>query len=176
VDIGLAFPGAKLSLTHGGFSRQNVQTGGSLLHTDSKGTFILRPDDTVTRVIAASPAGYAEVTPATLSVNPSIQLQPWGQLEVTCTSGGKPAAGRDYLLELGSGSRDTASFDFETGHVKTDEQGRLSIPQMPPGQHQLIRLYPQTTDGSVRGWMHGNKTSLEIRPGETTTLNLDASN
>ena len=174
-DVGLVFPGAKLSLAHGGFSRQNVQTGGSLLHTDSKGTFVLQHDDALARVIAASSAGYAEATPGALSADPTMRMQPWGQLEVTCTTGGGPAAGREYLLELGGGSRDTVSFDFETGRVKTDEQERLSIPQMPPGHHNLIRLYSRTESGNVTSWIYGDKTPFEIRSGETTTLNLGAS-
>ena len=173
-DIGLVFPGSRLFLTQGGFSRQDFQPAGSLLHAESKGTFVLQPDDTVTRVIAASPEGYAETTPQALSANPTIELQPWGQLEVISTSNGKPAAGREYTLLFRGGSLDTVFFDPETSRVKTDAQGRISIPQLPPGQHQLIRLYPQTTGGNAHSWMNGDKTPFEIRPGETTTLNLGA--
>jgi hypothetical protein len=172
-DVGLVFPGARLWLIQGGFSRKNVQTGGSLLRTDSNGTFSLQPDDAITRVIVASPDGYAEATPAVLSASPTIQLQPWGQLQVTCTSNAVPAVGCEYLLELGGGSSDTVSFDFETARLKADAQGQFLVSQMPPGHHQLIRLYPETIDGNVTSWAHGDKTPFEIRAGGTTTLNLD---
>jgi hypothetical protein len=175
-DVGLVFPGACLWLIQGGFNRQNVQTGGSLLRTKADGTFELQPDDSITRVIAASSDGYVEVAPATLSVNPVMQLQPWGQLRVTYISGGKPAAGREYQLELGGGSPETVSFDFGMSIVKTDEQGRFSVAQMPPGRHQLTRLYVQSRTEHGTSWEGGDETSFEIRPGETTTLNLGASN
>jgi RNA polymerase sigma factor (sigma-70 family) len=175
-DVGLVFPGARLWLGLGGFNRQNVQTGGSLLRTDANGSFELPPDDSIVRVIVASPDGYAEATPAALSASSVMQLQPWGRLEVICVSGGKPAAGREYQLELGGGSGETVSFDFQMSRVKTDEQGQLLVSQLPPGRHQLTRLYVQSRTEHSSSWESGDKTPFEIRPGETTTLNLGASN
>jgi RNA polymerase sigma factor (sigma-70 family) len=169
-DVGLVFPGAQLTLTQGGFSRGSFQSGG-LLRTAADGIFTLPIDDSITRVIAASQDGYAEATPAELSANPVMQLQPWGRLEVNCIVGGEPAVGREYLFELGGGSPETVSYSFETAHVKTDAQGRFSFSQLPPGKHHLTRLYP----AKMGGWAHGEKIPFEIRPGETTTLNLDAS-
>ena len=175
-DVGLVSPGARLWLTQGGFNRQNVQSGGSLLRTKADGTFELPPDDSIARVIVASPNGYAEAAPTVLSANPVLQLQPWGQLQVACFSGGKPAAGREYELELGGGSPDTISFDFGMTRVKTDERGQFSVSQLPPGKHQLVRiLLVKVTGSGSEGRMQGDKTPFEIRPGETTTLNLGAS-
>jgi hypothetical protein len=175
-DVGLVSPGVYLRLTQGGFNRQNVQSGGSLLRTKADGTFELPPDDSVTRMIVASPDGYAEAVPAALSANPVMQLQPWGQLQVACFSGGKPAVGREYELKLGGGSSDTVSFDYGMTRVKTDERGQFSVSQLPPGKHQLIRLIPVKVTGSgSEGRKYGDKTPFEIRPGETTTLNLGTS-
>ncbi|MGA2281739.1 MAG: sigma-70 family RNA polymerase sigma factor [Verrucomicrobiota bacterium] len=175
-DVGLVSPGAHLWLTQGGFNRQNVQSGGSLLRTKADGTFELPPDDSITRVMVASPDGYAEAVPTALSANPVLQLQPWGQLQVACFSGGKPAVGREYELELGGGSPDTVSFDFGMTRVKTDERGQFSVSQLPPGKHQLVRLILVKVTGSgSQGRMQGDKTPFEIRPGETTTLNLGTS-
>ena len=175
-DVGLVSPGACLSLGLGGFNRQNVQSGGSLLRTKADGTFELPPDDSITRVMVASPDGYAEAAPTALSANPVLQLQPWGQLQVACFSGGKPAVGREYELELGGGSSDAVAFDFGMSRVKTDEQGRFLVSQLPPGRHQLIRIYLQPKIGNTTSWMNGDKTPFEIQPGVTTTLNLGASN
>ena len=124
----------------------------------------------------ASLDGYAEAAPATLSANPVMQLQPWGQLRVTYISGGKPAAGREYQLELGGGSPETVSFDFGMSIVKTDERGQFSVSQLPPGRHQLTRLYVQSRTEHGSSWVGSDKNPFEIRPGETTTLNLGASN
>ena len=175
-DVGLVSPGARLWLGPGGFNRQNVQTGGSLLRTDANGTFELPPDDSIVRVIVASPDGYSEATPAALSASSVMHLQPWGQLQVIYVSGGKPMVGREYELELGGGSSDAVAFDFGMSRVKTDEQGRFLVSQLPPGRHQLIRIYLQPKIGNTTSWMNGDKTPFEIRPGETTTLNLGASN
>lgn len=171
-DIGLVSPGARLSMNQGGFSRQNVQTGGSLLRTGSDGTFVLQPDDSVTRVIAASQEGYAEATPTALIANPVMQLQPGGRLEVTCISGRNPVAGRLYGLEFAVGSTETISFDLSMSHLTTDAQGQFSVSNLPPGHHNLIRLYPFKVEPNGGGWTDGDKTPFEIQPGETTTLTL----
>jgi RNA polymerase sigma factor (sigma-70 family) len=175
-DVGLVSPGARLWLSQGGFERQFLQNSGSLLQTKADGTFEWQPDDSITRVIAASPDGYAEAAPAALTDGSVMQLQPWGRLEVTCVSGGKPAAGREYQLELGGGSADTVSFDSRMSRLKTDAQGKISVPQLPPGQHRLVRLYPIKSEPGHQAWMHGYREPFEIRPGETTALNLGASN
>jgi RNA polymerase sigma factor (sigma-70 family) len=175
-DIGLVSPGARLSMNQGGFSRENVQTGGSLLRTGSDGTFVLQPDDSITRVIAASQEGYAESTPAALVANPVMQLQPGGRLEVTCISGGNPVVGRLYGLEFGSGSSETISFDLAMSHMTTDAQGQFSVSNLPPGHHNLIRLYPFKVEPNGGGWTDGDKTPFQIQPGETTTLNLGTNN
>ena len=146
------------------------------MRTDASGSFELPPDESITRVIVACPDGYAEAVPAALSANPVMQLQPWGQLQVTYTSGGKPAAGREYQLELGGGSSETVSFDSGMARVKTDDLGQFSLSQLPPGRHQLIRIFLQPQVGNITSWMYGDKTPFEIRPGEVTTLNLGTSN
>jgi hypothetical protein len=146
------------------------------MRTDANGSFELPPDDSINRVIVACPDGYAEATPATLSANSVMQLESWGQLQVVYNSGGKPAAGREYQLELGGGSGETISFGYGMARVKTDEQGQFTVSQLPPGQHQLTRIFVQPETGNVTSWTCGDKTSFEIRPGEVTTLNLGTSN
>lgn len=176
VDVGLVSPGAKLAMIQGGFSRENVQTGGSLLRADKQGNFTLQPDPAVTRVIAAGAGGYAEATPAELEANPVMRLQPWGRLEVTCYSGGKPVAGREYGLKFGGGSEDAIDFDFMGSRFTTDAQGKMAIEKLPPGKHGLMRLISFKSHSGNGGWMHGDKTPFEIRPGETTPLDLVLSN
>ena len=103
-DVGFVSPGARLSLSPGGFSRQNVQSGGSLRATDGEGKFQLPADEAINRVIAAGPAGYVEVPRAALAENPIMQLQPWGRIEGMYSSGGQPAADREFLLQYAQGS------------------------------------------------------------------------
>ncbi len=176
VDVGLVSPGAKLALVQGGFSRENMQTGGSLLRTDKQGAFTLQPDPAITRVIVAEAGGYAEATPTELEANPVMRLQPWGRLEVTCYSGGKPVNGREYGLHFEDGSKDAIDFDFMGSRFTTDVMGKFVIEKLPPGKHALMRLIPFKSSDGGGGWMHGNQTAFEIRSGETTPLDLGFSN
>ncbi|MGZ4962716.1 MAG: carboxypeptidase regulatory-like domain-containing protein, partial [Limisphaerales bacterium] len=169
-DVGLVQPLSRLALTFsGGFSRANPPSVGTLLRTDSNGQFNLPADDSIMRVIVATPDGYAESTVAALTDNPVMRLLPYGSLEVTCVSGGKPIVGRDYVIEFGGGSAETVNFDSPISHVKTDEQGRITVEKLPPGKHNLVRIYVFKTENGV-GHSAGDKIPFEIHPGETTRL------
>lgn len=171
-DVGLVSLGAGLRLTPGGFSRQNVQSGGSLLATDAQGRFAFPPDEAVTLIIAAHPAGYAEVPPATLTAEPVIRLQPWGRLEGKYLAGGEPASGRSLLFACQQGDRRTVSSDFTAYQVKTDDAGQFAFPQVPPGTHKLVELVPETSQPGRKAWSHVPLTDVGIRPGETTTITV----
>jgi RNA polymerase sigma factor (sigma-70 family) len=171
VDVGLVSPGARLQLIPGGFSRVNMQSGGTLRLTDARGQFKLPADETLTRVIAANEEGYAEASPALLAANPTLQLQPWGRLEGSYLSAGQGAAGRMLLFQYGGGSFDTVSSDFMAYQVKTDDAGHFVFQQVPPGKHTLVGLLPfQSPSGS--GWSHEPLQDVAIRSGETTTVTL----
>jgi len=170
-DIGLAFPGAKLGMTRNGFSRENIQVGGALFRTDASGLFTLQPDDAIIKVIAASPEGYGEATPAALAINPIIQMRPWGRLEATVVSGGKQVSGREYGLAFADVPSDALSFDFGSSRVTSDASGKIIFDKLPPGHLKLIRHLPVE-----HGWMDGNTIPFDIKPGETTLLSLGSSN
>ncbi|HEU6448415.1 MAG TPA: sigma-70 family RNA polymerase sigma factor [Verrucomicrobiae bacterium] len=171
-DVGLVSPGAQLQLLPGGFSHNS--TSASLLQTDNAGHFVLPSDDTISRVVVACPDGFAETTPAELKQSPTITLQKWGQIEVTCLSGGQPVAGREYLLGLNPSTDNdynAISPDFNAFHVTSDDDGKFTMARVPPGKHSLVRLIPQTF-GNQKSWAHGNKTEVDILPGKTTTITL----
>jgi protocatechuate 3,4-dioxygenase beta subunit len=174
VDVGIVSPSAGLQLAPGGFSRL-IQTGGSVLLTDSQGRFTLKPDDSVTGVIAASAEGYAEATKAALAGEPVMVLQPWGRLEGTLQAEGRPGTNCALLFRLGTGELRSVSTDFTAYQTKTDGAGHFVFEKVPPGKHQLTRLVEVTlTSGSAeRAWMHQPLTNVDIRPGETTTVTVD---
>jgi hypothetical protein len=66
-DVGFVSAGARLNLQPGRFSWENLQAPGSLVKTDARGQFNLVPDDSILRVIAAAPDGYAEAKSAQLA-------------------------------------------------------------------------------------------------------------
>jgi hypothetical protein len=175
VDIAIVAPNAGLRLVPGGFSRANPQYGGSLLFTDGQGRFKLMPDDSVTRVIAASADGYAEATPTTLATEPVMVLQPWGRLEGTLLVQGQVGTNRTLMFQLGTLRSSGVSTDFTAYQVKTDSAGHFAFAQVPPGSHKLVQLIevPGTPSPNGMVWMHQPLTDVEIHPSETTTVNVN---
>jgi len=62
--------------------------------------------------------------------------------------------------------------------LTTGQDGKFTFPQVPPGQHRLLRRV-ETTGWPVgdngKGWRHQTLRDLDIRPGETTTVVVDGS-
>ena len=177
-DVGLVSPGARLRLIPGGFSRENVQSGGTLLLTDDKGQFDLPADDAITRVVAAHADGYVETTPAALASDPTMRLLPWGRLEGTYMSGGKGVAGCALLFQCDKGDINTISSDFRSYQVKTDDEGHFTFAKVPPGNHKLVRLVPekQSYNGQPETvWSHHPLLDVTIRSGQTTTVTIGES-
>jgi hypothetical protein len=171
VDIGLVSPTAGLKLTQGGFAHRSFESSGALFRTDANGTIALPPDNAVTRVMAANPDGFGEATPAALATNPVIQIQPFGRLEVTCFSGGKPATGRAYSVGFADIPFQAADFESDAWRATVDGEGKFSLDQLPPTKLNLLRIRTEKN-----GWSSIPETTFEIRPGQTTTLTLGASN
>jgi RNA polymerase sigma factor (sigma-70 family) len=167
-DVGLAMPQAGLQLVLGGFAHQNVQNGAALLMADASGNFRLPSDDSITRIVIAHPAGFTEVTRATLVSDPTVRLEPWGRLEGTYLAGGQPATNRDLLFQYGQAYSDAVSCSFEAYRTRTDQAGRFVFNQVPPGKHKIVRLIPVGGDTL----QHDPLADVEIRPGETTTATI----
>ena len=174
-DIGLVYPGARLNLIHDRFSTQS-SSGGALLHTDANGTFILQPDDSVTRIIAVNQDGYGETTPAALLTNPTLRMRPWGRLEATTYSHGQPVGGREYGLSFADIPLTEISLNYNQFRVTSDSQGKITVEKLPPGRFTLVRHSAVSVTPESMSWMEGGKTQFEIRAGETTTLDLGTSN
>jgi RNA polymerase sigma factor (sigma-70 family) len=168
-DVGLVSPGAQLHLVPGGFWWTTIHADGSLLSTDDNGQFRLPPDDTITRVFVANPAGYAEASISALNSDPTIRLQPWGRLEGTLTSGNKPAPEQSLGLQFEHPDYNSILLDF---HTKTDNEGHFVFAQAPPIElalQQIILLSPNMQTGR-------SITNVAIRAGETTTVTIDRPN
>jgi len=171
VDVGLVSPTAGLKLAQGGFAHRSFESSGALFRTDANGTIALPPDNAVTRVLAANPDGYGEATPAALATNPVIQIQPFGRLEVICFSGGKPATGREYSVGFADIPWEAADFESEAWRATVDGEGKFSLDHLPATKLRLLRIRTEKN-----GWSSTPETSFEIKPGQTTTLTLGASN
>ena len=173
-DVGLVQPLSQLRLLYGGISHANLQSAGTLLVTDGNGQFTLEPDDSIQRVIVYSPDGYAEAKPAELFAHPVMHLQPLGRLEVVCSPATNSVEAREYEVEFGGGSLQTAYFDYGIAQFKPDSSGRIVVDKLPPGNHKLARIYVTIQSPTSKSWSTGDQTPFEIRPGETTTLDFGA--
>jgi hypothetical protein len=136
----------------------------------------LNPDDSVTLIIAASADGYAEATPAALAAEPAMVLQPWGRLEGTLLVQGRPGTNCTLAFALGVDRRTGTSADFTAYQAKTDDTGHFAFAQVPPGSQRLLQLIEMPGTPSQKGLVRLNQplTSVDIRPGETTTVTVTA--
>jgi RNA polymerase sigma factor (sigma-70 family) len=176
-DIGLVSPRSRLHLAPGGFANLVMGSDDSLLATDAQGRFSLLPDDEVTLIIAAHPAGYAEVAPAALVAEPTIRLQPWGRIEGTLLSGVRPAAGRRVWLLFAPGDPRASATVLNEYQVKTDADGRFVFAQVAPGRLTLVEAVWSTIPGDSRAVLSkGPPTEVEVRAGETTAVTVAGAN
>jgi hypothetical protein len=125
-------------------------------------------------VIAASADGYAEASRSRLAKEATITLQPWGRLEGTYLSDGRPAAGRDVFFGYAQGHFQSVCSDFTAYKTKTDSEGHFVFSKVPPGKHTLMRM---VLDKGPRGDIttHVPLQRVEVLSGETNRLTVDDS-
>ncbi len=158
-SIGLVFPGAYPALVPGGIApSRRGSSSGALLFTDVQGQFKLPSDDTITLVIGACAEGYAEAPPAALAIDPILRLQPWGRIEGTFLTKGRPAADKTLTLQT-RGPIHTLEFDPAGFSAATDAQGRFVFAKVPPGQQVLAQGSTPLMD-------------VEVQPGQTSTVSV----
>ena len=176
VDVGLVASGTWLALVPGGFSHENIQSGGSLLLTDGQGRFQLPPDSTVRRVVAAGPQGYGEATPAELANDPVIRMRPWGRLAGAYLTNGQPVVGAVLQFQYDERNRGPISCDFTAFQTKTDDEGRFVFAKVPDGNHEVMLVTTGTDQGGRQYWTSEPLQKVTIRSGETTTVTIGGSN
>jgi hypothetical protein len=166
VSVGLEIPGVRSpSWRPGGFGRIPEGIYNNVLTTDHAGRFSLPPDESIARVIAASPDGYAESTRVALVSNLTMRLQPWGRIEGSFISGGKPVAGRILTIgQIRPQNSEILRFD-----VETDQEGHFLFPEVPPG---TFMLFEREAPIPPRGPRRLNVPAMNVRLGETTAVQI----
>jgi hypothetical protein len=173
-DIGLEMPYESLTPIPGGLRHTYPGNYTNVFLTDERGRFVLPPDASITRVVAACPDGYAEATPAALVADPILRLQPWGRIEGSFFSAGKPAASRVLAL----GIPITRGTLISTITAETDANGRFVFPRVPPGEFTLWTKQAQVTDPHFHtptnlGYSHYDDfrvPPVQVRLGETAAV------
>jgi hypothetical protein len=165
-DIGLDLRGAQLRLSPGALWHPTPGQYNNVLSTDDTGRFALPADETLARVIAVRAEGYAEAARVALIAEPTLRLQPWGRLEGTFFSDGKPAAG-GMLGIANTSSLDSLLLDREGFSCQSEANGHFAFPKLPPGTFRVMNL---KLLGNFS--LAASLTDVTIRPGETTTVAL----
>jgi RNA polymerase sigma factor (sigma-70 family) len=174
-DVGLPVlaRGITLALVPGGFSRRFSRSDGALLRTDEQGR-LKHPEAEISQIIAATPAGYAEVDISKLN-NGIIQLQPWGRVE-----GDLPVhEGQNAIHEVvfqyqGNKAPNGVISDFYSAFLtKPDSSGHFVFPMAPPGHHRIAELIPKPGT-ATHGWPLGRMVEVEVRAGETTQVTFES--
>ena len=160
-EVGLVRPGWSIQITRE--RHLSLMQGIGLLRPDAQGVFALEPDDSIKRVIAINPWGFAAATPAALAREPVLQLQPFGRVEGQWLVANQPAAGREVTLGVTAIDGGGYSLDCST---TTDSAGRFAIPQVPAGKYQLM-WNARREEG---GYTSKTVAEVEVRPGETSTV------
>ena len=169
VDIGFEMSGNPLRPTPGGLRHLYPGNYTNVFLTDERGRFVLPPDDSIKRVIAAGQDGYADATPAELAASPAMHLQPWGRIEGTYLSNGKPAAGRK--MSIYSVTTSETTFLCSDFLVETDASGHFVFQRVTPGQICLNHQEMLDLGGNRRA-VNMTRIPATVRLGETTTVSL----
>ncbi len=136
--------------------------------TDADGAFRMPAEIDRWVLVVAHDAGYAEATSAEFAKSPTVQLRPWGRLEVKYAPDGKPVA--DQRFNVGAGRGDVeVNLNYSESPV-TDAQGKFLVERMPPVSVFVQPFFKTREMGSV-SLLHfsGNIT---IEPGKTKRLIL----
>ncbi len=166
-DIGLDLPGVRLRLSPGALWHPTPEDYNNVLATDDKGRFALPADEAMTLVVAVDAQGYAEATPAVLRAQPTMRLQPWGRLEGTFFSDGKPASGVELeIVKTNFDYIDRVVLDGKDFTCQPEANGHFAFPKVPPGNYTVFIL----NWGNSSYW-HA-LADATVRPGETTNVSL----
>lgn len=156
-------PGVNVSLRNGRLTDSG--RGIKIATTDASGQFVLPSPPESGMVVGTAEMGFALAPIQQVRDSGRLVLQAFGRIEGTFKIGGQPGAGQDFMFSMMNAG---ISLDFGTYKVTTDEAGRFSIEEVPPGEGQIVRLV-KTTPNS---WMHSHQTDVIVEPGKTTQITI----
>lgn len=168
-DVGLVLPGAGLKLSGGHLTMDLYERTGALKRADGKGKLRLMNDPQVTRIVVAHPAGFLETSFAALTADPVIRLQPWGRIEGELLGAGGLLAGKVVSISPWEPTHRELDFGIST---TTDDQGRFTLSQVPPGKLRVSQLIITDHGNGSTISQQGSSAETTVLPGEASRVTL----
>lgn len=157
------------TLDHGRLRSWNG-LGPGIVATSADGDFELPAALPSARVVAVHPhLGFAEMDYGVLERTRVIQLQPWGRIEGTLTSGSKVVPEANVIL-LRRRAMGAEGMELSSHQAVTGPDGRFRLDTVPPGLLVLGRDWP-VGDGR-EGRTFSPVGEVEVSPGETARVEL----
>ena len=94
-----------------------------------------------------------------------LVLQAYGRVEGTYTRNGQPVAGQEFTLSMKASG---FSFDWKQYKATTDDHGRFTFDQVPPGAGQVMRLIST----SPSSWTTSYSADVTVLSGQTAQVAL----
>jgi hypothetical protein len=163
VAISSGQPGEMLTLKNA----RLVDTGrqGKVVTTDAAGAFVLPSPPETGTVLASEEKGFGSASVQQVRDSGRLVLQAFGWIEGTYTRGGQPVTGQEFALSM----RDRGiSFDWRQYKTTTDENGRFTFDQVPPGAALVERLESMAPNS----WTYSYGADVTVLPGQTAQVAL----
>jgi RNA polymerase sigma factor (sigma-70 family) len=122
--------------------------------TDAAGAFSVTKPEGLCAVVVRAPAGFAEFSGQHMSNDGKIKLAPWGSVEGTVLSAGKPVPRAQVLLWRIEGRQNPLRelVSHQTS-MKTDAAGHFIFPRVAPGEAWMRHEQPGRA-GRLFPWLY----------------------
>jgi len=166
VTVCYLVPGEQCSLTSKGVISIFHHPEDSTTLTDPNGEFAFHPKLGEGEIFAAGQRGFAHCFTTELSAKGKLTLEPWGSVHGRLLQNSKPLVGETVDLGWPGGGLAGRPW-FNLHGTRTDEEGRFSLDNAPPGELEIRTRVPI---GSGAGWINETQRKLMLKPGERLDL------
>lgn len=141
--------------------------------TDPEGRFSFPPQLDDGGVYVAAEGGFASAKVSKLRTESKITLQPWAKIKGRLIRNGKPVANENLSIKVMFNPSSGEPMLNLQHRVTTDDEGRFQFDHVPPMEVQIVTLVPLDSGGLARGWTHNPQMTLDLKPGETQTVEVE---
>jgi peroxiredoxin len=143
-----------------------------MVKTSDEGKFEFVPQVEAFLIVAAGPAGYAEVTQEQFKKSTEIKLLPWGRVEGKLLMGSKPGANQNVTMSLNRPYEEKAPRFWIQYDTNTDKDGNFVFERAPAGDAQVSRQVMSRTTARYTTSISTHTALVTIKGGETAKVQL----